>query len=252
VSAEEGELLKNKIRTGFIRAALVLAAIGCAAWLPAFCLQASVPDMASEPHHRLLMENEAVRVFAVTVPAHQQAYVAHARNFVTVTLQDSDIVLWREGQSPVQHFQVPLGEVRFFLGDVARGIRNDSNSEYRNVTVEFKDPQVTNYGYQRTTGKNDYGPAMLELPVDPHGQFVNSLDLHNAVANDVQLLPKDVLPPHEPQRPALIIAVSPVDLLLSSGSIHLEPGEVRWLVSRSFDLVNAGKVPARFVVIGFR
>lgn len=208
--------------------------------------------MASEPHHHLLMENEDVRVFALTVPPHQQAYVAHARNFVTVTLQDSDVVLWREGQSPVQHFQIPLGEVRFFPGDVARGIRNDSNVEYRNVIVEFKDPQVTNYGYQRTTGKNDYGPSVLELPVDPHGHFVNSLDLESAVANDVQLLPKDVLPPHEPARPELIIAVSPVDLRSSSGTIHLEAGEVRWFSSRSFDLANAGKAPARFVLIGFR
>jgi hypothetical protein len=248
----EGERLNKKMKTGFIRATLALAAFWSVAWLPGSCLQASAPDMRSEPHHRLLMENEAVRVFAVTVPPYQQAYVAHARNFVTVTLQDSDIVLWREGQSPVQHFQVPFGEVRFFQGDVARGIRNDSNVEYRNVTVEFKDPQVTNYGYQRTTRKNDYGPAVLVSPVDPHGHFVNSLHLENAVANDVQLLPKDVLPPHEPWRPELVIAVTPVDLQSGSDTIHLAAGEIRWFSNRSFDLANAGKVPARFVVIGLK
>jgi hypothetical protein len=243
----EGEQLNKKMKTAFIRATLAFAAIACAGWL-----RAEAPDMASEPHHHLLMENESVRVFAVTVPPNQQAYAAHTHNFLAVTLQDSDIVLWREGQSPVQHFQAPLGEVRFFLGDVPRGIRNDSSAEYRNVTVEFKDPGVTNYGYQRTTGKNDYGPAVLELPVDPHGHFVNSLDLKNGVANDVQLLPKDVLPPHEPRRPELIIAVTPADLESSGGAIHLAAGEVRWFSSRSFDLVNAGKAPARFVMIGFR
>lgn len=237
----------------FVGAVLVLTVIGWGAWLSASGLQAAAPpDMAAEPHHRLLMENDAVRVFAVSVPPHQEAYVTHARNFVTVTLQDSDIVLWREGQSPVQHFQAAFGEVRFVTGDVARGIRNDSSAEYRNVTVEFKDPKVSNYGYRPDTGKHGYGPAVLDAPVDPHGHFVNSLDLEQAVANDVQLLPKDTLPPHEPARAELMIAVTPVELQSSSGTVQLAAGEVRWFPSRSFDLKNIGTAPARFVVIGLR
>jgi hypothetical protein len=46
-----------------------------------------------------------------------------------------------------------LGELHFFFGGLAHGIRNDSNAEYRNVTVEFLDPQVTNYGYRYESGK---------------------------------------------------------------------------------------------------
>ncbi|MGE5322285.1 MAG: hypothetical protein ACM3SW_05465 [Actinomycetota bacterium] len=83
--------------------------------------QPAARDMASDPHYRLLLENDEARVFAVTIPPHQEAYVTHERNFLTVTLQDSEVVIWRQGQSSLQHFKAPKGEVRFFAGPDARG-----------------------------------------------------------------------------------------------------------------------------------
>lgn len=235
----------------------VVVALLSFAWLvlnSASAWQAASPvDMGSEPHHRLLLENAEVRVFAVTIPPHEETFVRHNRNFLTVTLQDSEIAMWRQGESPVQHFRMALGELRFLPGNTARGLRNDSTSEYRNITVEFKDPRVTNYGYRPDTGKWDYGPSVLDPPVDPRGHFVNSLDLETAIVNDVQLLPKDALPPSDTQTGELLIGVTPVELDSgSAGTIGLSRGEVRWLSTRGAGLKNVGTSPARFVVVKIR
>jgi hypothetical protein len=111
-----------------------------------------------------------------------------------------------------------------------------------------------NSGFQLLSKHNgqkwDYGPTVLDLPVDPHGQFVNSLDLEAAVVNDVQLLPRDTLPSSDPNRRELLIAVTAVDLdSVGNGKIHVAPGEVRWLDASGPKLTNAGTAPARFVLV---
>jgi hypothetical protein len=198
----------------------------------------------------LLLENHDMRVFAVTLPPHQESYVRHEHNFLTVTLQDSAIVMWRQGESPIQHFPAAGGEVRFFADGWVRGMRNDSNAEYRNVTVEFLDPRVTNYGYRPDSGQRDYGPSTLNPPVDPHGRFVDLLDLELAVAQDVQLLPKDTLPAPQPRRRELLVAGTSVNLAAGdTEKILLKPGEVRSLEGRTATLVNEGAAPARFTLV---
>jgi hypothetical protein len=129
-------------------------------------------EMAKERHHRLLPDNAEVCVFAVTIPHHEEAYVQHENNLLTVALKDNEVICWRPGQSPMQHLQTALGDVRFLSGGTAGGMRNDSNSEYRNITLEFRDPRVTKYGYRADTAKWDHGPAVMDLPVDPHARFV--------------------------------------------------------------------------------
>jgi hypothetical protein len=239
-----------------VHGAVVFALLSLAFFVSnsASALQAVSPvDMGAEPHHRLLLKNAEVRVFAVTVPPHQETFVRHDRNFLTVTLQDSEIAMWRQAESPVQHFRTALGEIRFLPGNTARGMRNDSTSEYRNITVEFKNPQVTNYGYRPDTGNWDYGPSVLDPPADPHGHFINSLDLEAAVANDVQLLPNAALPPADAQTGELLIGVTPVELDSgSAGKIRLSSGEVRWLSTRGAGLKNVGAAPARFLVVKIR
>lgn len=209
-------------------------------------------DPASEPHHKLLLDNEHMRVFAVAIPSHQQFYVRQERSVLLVALQDGEIAMWRQGQSPIQHFLIKRGEIRFFRATGARGTRNDSNSEYRNVTVAFKNPQVTNYGYRADRGKWDFGPSVMEMPVDPHGHFVNSLDLEKAIANDVQLLSGENVTLSEAPTGALLIALSDVELGIGSARddrIDLAEGDVRWLPGGSPTLTNLARSPARFVLV---
>jgi len=207
-----------------------------------------IAHIDQDPHFRLLLENSHVRVFALTLPANSQSLVRYENNFLTIAPENNEVIMWREGESAIQHYRVPKGEIHFFLGQAALGFRNDAKSgEYRNVTVEFLDQHVTTYGYRYYSGKWDYGPSILSPPVDADGHFVNSLDLGRAVASDVQLLPKEFLPASTRQQ--LLVAVTGLNLQLGKRKIRLESGELLWLEGRDSELVNAGNDPARFTLV---
>lgn len=209
-------------------------------------------NIAQDPHYRILLENAEMRVFAVTLPPGSESFVWHENNFLIITPVASDIILWKGNESPVLHSVPPSGEIRFFLGKSAQGLRNDTRKEYRTITVEFLDPRVTNYGYRNESGNWDYGPSIAPSPVDPEGHFVNSLDLEKAVASDVQLLlPGESLP--TTKRASLVIAVTLLQLTLGAGrKISLKPGEVLWRETGEAVLTNSAPGPQRFALVEFR
>ena len=208
-------------------------------------------DITQDRHYRLLMENAEIRVFEVALPPGSESFVWHENNFLIVTPTASDIIMWKGNESPILHSLVPAGEIRFFLGNSAQGLRNDTRTEYRSITVEFLDPRVTNYGYRYESGNWDYGTSIALSPVDPEGHFVNSLDLEKAVASDVQLLPGESLP--ATKRASLVIAVTPLQLSLGAGkTISLKTGEVLWRETGETVLTNAGPHRERFALVEFR
>src|SRR6266853_1417531 len=172
----------------------------------------SAPDMASAAHYRQLLTNDQVRVFAITLRPLERTLARHDHDFLVVALLDCDVVMWPEGESDIVSFHFNPGDVRFYSGGRALGIRNDRTSEYRNVTVEFLNPKVTNYGYQPSTGAWEYGPSGINPAVDPHVRYTNSLHLGDATASDIQLLPRDHLPQPEKDNAELLVPVTDVDL----------------------------------------
>lgn len=214
----------------------------------------SAPDMASAPHYRQLLANDKVRVFAVTLRPLERTLARHDNNFLVVALLDCDVVMWPEGESDIVNFHFNQGDVRFYPGGRALGMRNDRTTEYRNVTVEFLDPKVTNYGYQAYTGTWEYGPAAIGPPVDPHAKYMNSLSLGAASVTDVQLLPRDPLPPPETPGQELLIPVTDIDLKAGEYErIRKSSGDVVWIPpGRKSTFLNATTDPARFIVVVFK
>jgi hypothetical protein len=216
--------------------------------------QAVAPaDVAGESHHHLILENDLARVFAVSIPAHQEIYVRHEHNFLTVSLEGGRLVMWTEGTSPQLTFPVNTGDTRFFLGGAGIGTRNDGDSGYKNITVEFLDPKVTNYGFQyyRTGGQSwDYGSSALAPPVDAHSAYVHSLSLQRAVVRDVRLVRGGQLAPPDQPVPELLIAVTDLSLLSTTGSaVNKRAGEIALLEGRTSALINQDAGPVRFVVV---
>ena len=211
----------------------------------------SAAGIDQDPHFRPLLTNDHLRVFALTLTPNSESFVHYEHNFITIAPEANEVIMWKEGQSAVQHYRVPRGEIHFFLGQAAHGFRNDARSgDYHNVTIEFLDSGVTTYGYRYYQGKWDYGPSILNPPVDAAGHFVNSLDLGRAVASDVQLLPREFLPASK--RLQLVVAVSALDLQMGKRKLRPEPGEVVWLEGRETELVNASNDTARFAVVEFK
>lgn len=213
----------------------------------------SAPDMTSAPHYRQLLANDQVRVFALTLKPLERTMARHERNFLVVALLDSDAVIWPEGESDIVDFHFNQGDVRFYSSGRALGIRNDRTTEYRNVTVEFLDPKVTNYSYQGYSGTWDYGPAAINPPVDPHAKFMNSILLGTARVSDIQLLSRDPLAPPEKPGPELLIPVTDIDLKAGEYErIRKSSGDVVWIpAGRKSTFLNATGDPARLIVVQF-
>jgi hypothetical protein len=226
---------------------LILLLLASMAWAQ------SAPDMATAPHYRLLLANDQVRVFAITLKPLERTMARHDHNFLVVALLDCDVVMWPEGESDIIDFHFSQGDVRFYPGGRALGIRNDRTTEYRNVTVEFLNPKVTNYGYQGYSGTWDYGPAAISPPVDPHAKFVNSILLGTAGVSDVQLLSRDPFPAPEKPSAELLIPVTAIDLKAGEYErVRKSPGDVVWIpAGRKSTFLSATADPVRFIVVQF-
>ena len=210
-------------------------------------------DMASDPHYTLLLQNDQVRVFELSLRPTEQSFVQHDHNFLMIMLQDCEVVIWRDGESAIQNFIFKKGDVRFFVGGRAYGIRDDRTTSYRNVTIEFLNPKVTNLSYQWQTGTWDYSSYGTGAPVDPHAKFTNSIRLGDVTISDVQLLESDSFPAPDKSAGELLVAVTDVDLKPEKGRrIRKSAGEALWVpAEQKSRLVNAGSDPARFVVVEF-
>jgi hypothetical protein len=198
-------------------------------------------DFAADPHYSLLLDTDRVRVFALTLHSGESVFARHHHSFISLPMQDGEIVMWDEGKSPIQHFQVHKGETSFVyltpdqqeIG-VAGGILNDRPPDYRNVTVEFLDPNI---------GWNILSSGYVRA----------SLFLGGAIVADVTLQPGDSLPAPERRNAELVIGVSDLDLKAASGvRIRKSSGDVAWISSANASaLTNRGRDPARFIIVEF-
>jgi hypothetical protein len=232
----------------FLMPVLLLASVTSVAWAQ------TAPDMASAPHYRLLFSNDQVRAFVVTLRTLERTMARHDHNFLVITLQDSEVVMWPEGTSDITNFRFNQGDVRFSFGGRALGIRNDRTSEYRNITVEFLNPKVTSFGYQANLGTWEFGASGINPPVDPHARFKNTLHLGSASVSDIQLLSRDVLATPELSGPELLIAVTDVDLKTGeSERIRKSAGDAVWIpAGRKSTPMNVSSDPVRVDVVEFK
>ncbi len=69
-----------------------------------------------DPHYVLLLQNDHIRVFALTLPPGAQSFVQHEHNYLTIQVEEHEVIMWKDGESPIQHFRLPAGEIHFFLG----------------------------------------------------------------------------------------------------------------------------------------
>ena len=118
----------------------------------AFAVAQTATDITADPHYHLLLQNDQARVFSFTLPPSEQVKVRYEHNFLFVPIQDGELVIWSEGASPLPHYVFHPGEVHFWMGGQASGMRNDRPTDFRAVIVEFLNPKVVSYQYDPETG----------------------------------------------------------------------------------------------------
>jgi hypothetical protein len=94
-----------------------------------------------EPHHHLVLENSYVRVFRVSVPAHDATLLhQHDVPYLYVSLGTADVINAVQGK-PEAHLVMADGQVGYSPGHFAHIARTDAGSSFDNVTIELLRPQ---------------------------------------------------------------------------------------------------------------
>jgi hypothetical protein len=96
-----------------------------------------------EPHHKLVLENTYVRVFRVSVPAHEATLLhRHDLPYLTVSLGANDLMNAVAGKPEVEVTQKDQ-QINYSKGGFAHAIRPLNDSSFSNITVELLLPQGT-------------------------------------------------------------------------------------------------------------
>jgi hypothetical protein len=110
----------------------------------AFTLNAQAPTavpIPQEPHHHLVLENNYVRVFRVSVPAHESTLLhQHDVPYLYVSLGPADVINAVQGK-PEAHLVMADGQLGYSPGHFAHIARNESGAPFNNVTIELLKPQ---------------------------------------------------------------------------------------------------------------
>jgi hypothetical protein len=100
-----------------------------------------VVPVSNEPHHRLVLQNDFVHVFNVSVPP-LDATLTHQHDlpYFAVFLGPADLVNLVLGKLEA-HLTLQDGQVIFSPGGFAHLVRTDSGIAFHNITVELAKPQ---------------------------------------------------------------------------------------------------------------
>jgi hypothetical protein len=112
--------------------------------LLAFAANAQAPTpvpIPKEPHHHLILENEYVRVFRVSIPGHDATLLhQHDVPYIYVSLGPADVINAVQGK-PEARIVMADGQVGYSPGHFAHIARTHAGSSFDNVTIELLHPQ---------------------------------------------------------------------------------------------------------------
>jgi hypothetical protein len=98
--------------------------------------------LSQEPHHHLVLENDYVRVFRVSLPAHAATLLhQHDVPYLYVSLGPADVVNAVQGR-PEARIVMADGQLGYSPGHFAHIARTDAGSTFDNVTIELLKPQL--------------------------------------------------------------------------------------------------------------
>lgn len=210
----------------------------------------AVVSVDQEPVHKKVFDNEFVTVFDVVVPPHSATLLhRHDRDYIFVTIGDSEISNERLGEKPV-HVVLKDGDVRYVKGGFSHVARNLADTPFQNLTIELKNPGAAVCGIDPTPACQNGDPAGSSL-------FILSTD--HVVVRLGTLAAGEQTPVHTHPYPHLAIAED--DLTFDNqvtgkppSLLSMTKGQYRWFGDVPFThvLKNTGQVSARLLSLEFK
>jgi hypothetical protein len=202
--------------------------------------------ISDEPHHRLVLQNDFVRVYNVMVPPLDFTLVhKHDLPYLYVVLGPADIINVITGK-PELHQVLQDGETHYSPGHFTHLVRTDSGVPFHNITVELARPQ----GTPKNLCKEVLAGAPLGCPekkTSAEGKSKTARDQMEPAAtpNDIPYFETDevLLDLHKvsggndyvdasPKFDALLIALTNANLDANLAGEHIQflhGGDVLWL-----------------------
>src|SRR5713101_4027638 len=216
-------------------AALIVLALALNAQAPV-----AVP-IPKEPHHHLVLENDYVRVFRVSVPAHDATLLhQHDVPYVYVSLGPADVINAVQGK-PEARIVMADGQIGYSPGHFAHIARNESDVPFNNVTIELLKPQgePRNFCAQIIPGAASAGcDKALGSALAGHGFSVESqLQTDQWNLDLVRLGPGTISPKLVVRGKSLVVTLSGSEAqidVVGKPAQALHGGEVTWIEARGY------------------
>jgi hypothetical protein len=97
--------------------------------------------LKDEPHHQLLFENDYVRAWAFGIAGHQATLLHnHDLPYLGVAVGSADFINAVTGK-PEAHVTLTDGQVSYSKGGFSHVARTETDTPFRNVTIELLRPQ---------------------------------------------------------------------------------------------------------------
>ena len=211
----------------------------------------SVVEITAEPSHHLVLQNRYVRVFSVEIAPRTSSLIhRHRHDYIFVSLGPAELSNQVEGKPPVG-LKLADGEARFTQGNFAHLVRNESNTSFRNITIELLQDQKT--GAIPASGDDDNRGLHVLKGGTEQVLFVKD----GVKASEIELQIAGVEPKHRHAKAELLIALT--DLVLRSdvvgkgtSNLEMKSGDVKWMEGGfTHTVTNVGQGPAKMVTLEF-
>jgi hypothetical protein len=240
--------------------------------LLAYSLNAQAPTavpIPKEPHHHLVLENDYVRVFRVSVPAHESTLLhQHDVPYLYISLGPADVINAVQGK-PEAHLVMADGQLGYSPGHFAHIAHNESNTPFNNVTIELLKPQGEPHNLCVSVIAGPLGacPNAESAPATWYGNALPSgsplLETDEIVVESGLVGPKSSFEDKRPAVSALLIAMNGSQISVKpSRTLHpvqgglaenLRGGEVYWLPAGVKRSIKARTPSAgRFLLVSFK
>jgi hypothetical protein len=240
------------IYNALMKSLFIVLALLFSASLPA---QAPVAvPLPQERHHHLVLENEYVRVFRVSVPAHDATLLhQHDVPYLYISLGPADVINAVQGR-PEARIVMADGQVGYSPGHFAHIARTDAGTTFDNVTIELLHPQGEVHNLCRKIVEGDLGPCSktdtgssgyASEPLLETQEFRVDLITLRAKAKFAQRIPLG----------CLYVSLDSSELQDAPGkpAIKLEPGDRFWVPAASIQqLRNTAPKAGRYLVFSIK
>ena len=222
---------------------------------------AAVP-VGAEPHHVLVLRNEYVHVYNVTLPPLDATLLhQHDLPYIYLTLGTTDVINAVAGK-PEAHLTLEDGTTRYSPGGFAHIARTDAGILFHNVTVELAHPQASPRNIGAQGGDRPLG-ACPQRAADtkqndqvPFEQMVACFESDEVRLDMVTIEGGKDYEEAAPRAATLLIAMSNANLEVSLGGEHaafLHEADVLWLpAGTSRKVVDLLGTRSKFLLISFK